>query len=611
MSDTNRFSRRRFLQATGGAAGAVALAGCTGGDSTPTPEPSDGGDGGGGDGEDTPEPTATPEAKKGGTLNLINSTITTFDPIKATDTASGRVIQQMFDALMNYPNGETAVVKQLAESFETNDDFTQYTFTLADATFHNGDAVTAEDFVYSFERLAGSQNSNRQYFILDSLGMVHETDGDGNYVKGSLGVSAADETTLTIELNQAFASTLSMLAYTSFAAVPAGIAGDDPTNDAEAKHTEFATKNPIGAGAFQFENWDQGNEANVVRYDDYYGDVALLDGINWAVIEDDDAAFTYAMNKNADAFSIPTAKYDPNLVQIEETDDLGRQIGKYGPLQNDETAEYAKIPTVSTYYFGFNTNNVPKPVRQAVAYATNQKEFADQVFKSRVAPGYHLTPPLIYPGGGNAYTSHAEESYPYGYNSVDIEGAKAVMEEAGYSDSNRYEMQWTQYTSQSWKQMAQILQDRLSAAYIDMKIEEAEFSTLLQRGRNGNLEAYTLGWIADWPAPDNFLQLIYPPRTDTSQSGPLSYTNWSGTEAADAAEAAFKKVLDNREPTEEAQKIRNEAYVTMEEANWEDVVFVNTFHGIEEPMNYSNVHIPIHGAMGASRQMHNHTWKDQ
>ncbi|WP_435197591.1 ABC transporter substrate-binding protein [Natronomonas sp. EA1] len=606
----NSLSRRRFLQATGGTAGAVALAGCTGGEDTPTPteEPTEGGGS-----TEEPTETSTPAPQKGGTLELINSTITTFDPIKATDTASGRIIQQVFDALMNYPNGETAVVKQLAESYETSDDFTTYTFNLKQgATFHNGKEVTADDIIYSWERLAGSDNSNRVYFILDSLGIKHETDSDGNYVPGSLAVRAPDKYTLEFDLQQAFASTLSMLAYTSFAAIPKGIVGEG-ANDNPEEHKQFATQNPIGAGAFQFDFWNQGEDAQVVRYDDYHGDVAFLDAVHWAVIEDPNAAYQYVQNKNADAFGIPTSKYNPSLATINRTDDLGREIGTYGPMQNGETVAYARVPEVSTFYFGFNTNNVPKPVRQAVAYATNQKEFADQVFKSRVAPGYHLTPPLIYPGGGNAYRKHAEENYPYGYNTVDLQSAKQVMEDAGYGENNRFQLTFTHYVSDTWNQMAQILRDRLSAAYIDMQIESAEFSTLLQRGRSGNLQAYTLGWIADWPAPDNFLQLIYPPRTDTSQPGPLTYTNWDdrNTAAKRKAKNAYERVTSNRQPTEEAQQIRNEAYVAMEEANWEDVILVNTFHGINEPMHYNDVHIPLHGAMGPSRMMHNHTWKEQ
>ena len=619
MTNDNNMSRRRFLVATGGTAGAVGLAGCSSSDSTPTPTEDTGGGDGDGNGDTAtptegggmPESSAWQEAKEayetvqanlgpteeaaqarneayitieeanwedvvlvnafhgaterfaydyvdapkfgamgtsrqkkvnfdkgdnpnGRTLEQILTGTNGsggYDPVKSGDTASGTVVQNVFDALFNYPNGETTTEPLLAAEFETNDDFTEYTFTLQDATFHNGDPVTAEDFVYAFERLAYSPNSVRSYFILDSLGVAQEG-GDGDYADEDLAVFADDESTFRIQLNQAFHATLQMLAYSSFAVYPKGIAGDSPGDeqDSEGNLTDsyrtFLEENPVGAGPFVFDSWEKGTSVSITRNDDYYGEPARLEGVHWQVIEDDEASFQYAMNQNADIFGIPTAQYSPDRVQGASKDESGRTVGEYGPLPNDETVQYLKVPEVSTFYFGFNTQAVPKPVRQAVAYVTNQEQLASQVFKNRQSPAYHLTPPLVYPGGGNAYDQHVEEAYPYSPGEQDVASAVQVMEDAGFGEDNRFEMTFTHYTSQTWSEIAQILQGALSEAYIDMNIEEAQFGTLLDRGRQGNLQAYTLGWIADWPAADNFLQLIYPPNTITGQTGVLTYTNW-------------------------------------------------------------------------------------
>jgi peptide/nickel transport system substrate-binding protein len=181
------------------------------------------------------------------------------------------------------------------------------------------------------------------------------------------------------------------------------------------------------------------------------------------------------------------------------------------------------------------------------------------------------------------------------------------MEDAGYGENNRAQVQWTQYESDSWREMAQILRDQLASAYIDMQIEQAPFSTLIERGRSGNLEAYTLGWIADWPAPDNFLQLLNPPQTDTSQDAPISYINWSSEtgSAAQQAASAFQNVNDNKQPTDQAQQAREQAYVRIEEANWEDVGFLNIYHALGERFSYDWVDVEPYGGMGTSRQMYN------
>ncbi|MFC4451670.1 ABC transporter substrate-binding protein [Halorussus aquaticus] len=592
MSEKSNMSRRSFLKATGGAASASVIAGTAAGQETTTQQ------GGGGGGS-------------GGTLNLINTgTMSTLDPIKATDTASGRVIQQMFDALMNYPDGAIEVQTQLATGYERSDDFTTYTFNLKEGAPFHGDfgEVTAQDFIYSWERLAASDNSRRAYFILDSIGIQHETDSEGNYKPGTLAVEAVDDYTLRVTLEEPFHATLPILAYTSFAALPEGILGDIQGYDGEMEYQTFATQNPIGAGPFQFETWQSNDEAEVSRFPNYHGETAQVEAVNWRIIEDDNAIYTYAMNRNADYFPIPTPFYDPNKVSVENTDDKGRETGTYGPVRNGATVNYLGVATINAFYIGFNTNRVEKPARQAAAYAMNQQQVIEQIFKGRGQAAYHFTPPNIYPGGPDAYTQHAEQNYPYGYNQTQIQQARQVMEDAGYGPNNQYEFTFTIYSgSDTWNQTAQLLRDQLASAHISMNIESAPFSTLLQRGREGNLQAYSLGWVMDWPAPDNFLQLLNPPQTDTSQDAPISYVNWSGTPAANRAASAYEQIEDNPAPTDEAEAARNESYVQMEEANWEDVVFLPVYHETDERFWYQNVDISKFGAAGPSRQMYNTT----
>ena len=613
MTETDNVSRRRFLQVTGGAASAVALAGCTGGD-------------GEGDGTATETETETEteetetETESGGsgdgdTLQLINATMSTLDPIKATDTASGTVIQQVYDALMNYPNGEIEVESQLATGHEVSDDFTTYTIELKEgAEYHNGDEVTAQDFVYSWERLAASDNSRRSYFILDKLGVVHETetvekDGEEKevYKPESLEVEAVDDYTLEFTLEEPFHAALEMLAYTSFAAVPEGYVGDIDGYDGEVSYDEFSTQNPVGAGPFEFESWESNTEAEVTRFDDYHGETANIESVHWNIMSDEDARYTYGVvNQNADITPIPTSKYDPNKVNVEETDDLGRKVGTYGPTQSDATLDYTGFATVNAFYIGFNTDAVEKPIRQAAAYALNQQEAIEQIFKGRGETSYHFTPPSIYPGGANQYTEHAKNNYPYGYNETQLEQARQVMEEAGYDSNNKAQFTFTVYeSSDTWADLGKLLRDKLSSAHIEMSVEKAPFSTLLQRGREGNLEAYSLGWIMDWPAPDNFLQLLNPPQTDTSQAAPVSYVNWSDTDAAQRAEEAWQQVESNTAPTDEAEQARQEAYVEIEEANWEDVGFLPIYHSLGERFWYENVDIEPFGGGGPSRQMYN------
>ncbi|MFT4889525.1 MAG: ABC-type transport system substrate-binding protein [Halobacteriales archaeon] len=640
MPDSSNTSRRRFLQATAGAAAAASLAGCQGDGGGTTTEPDtetepegDGEDGTPTEGEDKDTATTTESAKpdeQKRTLRLVNSTASTFDPIKATDTASGRVISQVFEALTNYPNGQTNVEMRIAKDFEVADDNVTYTFTLQEGlTFNNGEEVTASDFVYSWERLAASDNSRRKSFILGDLGIKHETktvteDGEESevYKPGSLEVSAPSKYKLKFTLDQPFHASLAMLAYTSFVAVPEGIVGDIKGYTGKMDHGTFATKNPVGSGPFTLDTWNTATEIKLsARSMDEYKTMEgpYVTGIHWRVLEKTNASYTYAtLNMNADRASVPSSKYDPKKVNIEGKDARGRDYGTYGPLANNMTVPYFKVPEVSTYYFGFNVDNVEEPIRKAFAYAYNQEEVVEQVYKDRIAEAFFFTPPSIFPGGAEKYQELAKEEYPYGYNKTMLGKAKQVMEEAGYGPDNKAKLTMTTYQSSTMKKIGNLMRDKLQAAYINVQYEQAPFSTLLNRVDKGNIECYSLGWIADYPAPDNFLKLLVPEFSQSPDPQSVSGFDWgakegeegdSWSEAARRAQEAWDtKFSNNPLPTGEDKQARNEAYLTIERANWEDVVMVPTFHGIAHYYRYPWVQGPRYGSMGVSRNTYNNLW---
>jgi peptide/nickel transport system substrate-binding protein len=595
-------SRRNFLRATGSAATAVALAGCSGSggqETTTTAETSDPTET---DAEDTTQSEQEEPARR---LELITTGVRTLDTVPQTTSTDSAVIVNIFDGLTNYYHGQAEVRSHLAADYQISDDDRTYTFTLKDGvSFHNDATLTADDVVYSFERLAASENSARGHYILDTLGVEHETetttqDGEETevYSPGTLAVSAVDERTVEITLQEPFHAALQMLAFSPFSVLPEGIVDDVPNYDGEITQSEFAT-NPVGCGPFTFEKHEQDAEIVLSAFDDYHGDGPHVSGVRWRSISDEEAQFTYATNKNADIFELPNAHYDPAKVSVEETDDQGRDVGTYGPLRNDETVDYLRVPTITSSYLGFNTERIPRAPRRAIAYAVDQQLITEEVFKGRYVPAYHFTPPSIYPGGADAYDDHAENNYPYGYNESRLDEARRVMEEAGYGEGERFEFTLLVYTD-AWRSIGQLIRDQMSSAYMDVQLERLEFSALAGRLLNGNIDAYGLGWAFDWPAPDNFLQLLYPPNTDTSADGNVGFTNWGGTEAADRAANAWEnQVQANVGPGEEAQQARNEGYVAIEEANWTDVIQLPMFHESQEMFSYPWVEYPKFGGGG-------------
>jgi peptide/nickel transport system substrate-binding protein len=548
----------------------------------------------------TPAPTATPTpARRGGTLQLTTSSLTGFDPVMATSEDTLAVVENVFDGLTTFPNGTTDAQLQLATDVSLSSDDRTYTVSLVDgATFHDGSPVTASAVVYSWERLAASENSRNGYLLLDYLGVEHDTT-NGEYDPGSMAVRAVDRTTLQFTLASPFASTLQLLAFPQLAPVPEGIVGDIDGYSGRMSHSQFV-QNPVGSGPFVLDRWVQNDEVVLSRFANYHGQPADLDGIRWTVLNDSSQRYQYGQNRSADFVTIPSSEYDRDKVSVTRTDDRGRRFGTYGPMANGATVSYLAVPTLSTFYVGSNMRAIPRPVREATAYALNQHEIVRQVFDGRAAPAYHFTPPAIYPD--QQYASHASGSYPYGYDETQLARARAVMEDAGYGPSNPYQLTFTHYQSQRVGTAAARLRDKLASAHIDMQLEEVPFATFINRGRNGDLDMFWFGYVAQWPRADDFLQHLNPPATDTDDSDVVLYLNWAGTPAADDATRAWDRIRFNQGPSDSARRTRESAYVTMEEANWEDVGLIPTIHRIDERFAYDGVDVDPFGSLGHTYQ---------
>lgn len=194
-SDSDRLSRRSYLKFAGAATATATLAGCLGGD---------------GDG-DTPTGTEPPA---------------TDPPATGTETPEPT------------PTQETAV-----------------RFTLRDATFHNGDAMTAEDAAYSIRRIvdddvgfASPQNSE-----LGNVTAVEAGDGEVTvYFDGFNPIAFSQFTTNAEVLQQSWV---------------------------EENDRDFINRNINGTGPFQLTNYDSGNEVVFERYDDYWGGAAEVAGV--------------------------------------------------------------------------------------------------------------------------------------------------------------------------------------------------------------------------------------------------------------------------------------------------------------------------------------------
>ena len=154
----------------------------------------------------------------GGTLNIMLETeVQSLDPQIATDGTSFEVIADYTDGLMQM-DADGAAVPALAETYDISEDGKTYTFHLRDAKWSNGDAVTAADFVFGWQRAVDPANASEYSYMLSDIGQVVNAAEiiAGEKPVTDLGVTAVDDKTLEVQLNVPVSYFLSLMYFPTF-----------------------------------------------------------------------------------------------------------------------------------------------------------------------------------------------------------------------------------------------------------------------------------------------------------------------------------------------------------------------------------------------------------
>lgn len=624
-------TRRGFLTAAG--TGTVAaVAGCLGNGDSDGDENTGADDTGDGTADDsgadnTGDSTDESSDTSGGTLQLMaTGSIQTLDPTNAKGSGAG--YNQYNQQLMYFPDGEFPPEPALVEGYDISDDGLTYTFNLRQgAMFHDGSEVTAQDIVYSYRRLAESENSrNKDDIVGETLILEHEKDPSlseptdeetlEDVVPESLGIEAVDDYTVEMRLEQPFEFTLFQIAGGAFAILPENSVGDIEGYDGEYEYNEFFSTQGNGPtfaapGPFQVDSWSKGSQLTLVAHEDYYGGEPNLDELVYTVVGSGNTRLQRFANGNADILEgIPTASFNPQNVSI-ETEQGNRSVGTY-TLSNGTEVNYGELPALTTEYIVFNALDVPLAVRRAFAYVMNQHDIAANVYKDTGKPAYHIVPPAAYPtfeegqSGEESYDQHAEtgyqsniefaaDGYPYGYAETRLDDARAVMEEAGYGDNNRFEVTATTIAGDSgYRQVFTTLQSKLRSAYIDMSIEEAEFGTIISRAVSGDMPVFGLGDGMEYPGPQNFLRFLQ------GENPSNQFTRWGaeGSFATEQYRQTARQAWEENYAAEGAtQENRREAFQTIEEINWASVQELPFLHPTSQRLWQNDVDVEMYGVM--------------
>lgn len=435
---------------------------------------------------------AAADPMMGGTLRIaLPADITSLDLHKTSRGDDALVVGQWFNATLITQNSDGEFIPYLAESWEFSEDGLTWTFHLRDdVTFHNGDALTAHDFVWTYER---------------ALDPDLASPGTGRRLNG-MTFEAPDDYTLVFNFPT---PTISLLQFVTW-----GYMAPMSQRAVEEGGAEYEL-NPVGTGPYKVVDVRPGEGLTLERWDGYNWGPAFFDGAN-----------TGPYNFDAIEFSI--LPEEATRVAALEAGDIDFVNGVSNPL--DVPILEAAGVEVQQVPFGqvrlvYMQNHVPPfddvRVRQALNYAVNREEItqivtdgADQISRGPISPG------MV------GYDAATEEECGYHF---DLDRAKELMQEAGYSygddgmlltpDGEPFDLTLTAETVDSGTAYAEVLQSMWRELGVAIELEIVEPSILYPRLTERDYEA-GYGRRGGWTSYD-YLYAIYHSSTGRDLPGSM------------------------------------------------------------------------------------------
>lgn len=435
-------------------------------------------------------------AVDGGEMTWYITNPVAIEPFGAEENQGVQVMNATYDTLTDYDWEQGKIIPLACESYESNDDATQFTFHLRqDAKFHNGNPVTAADYKYSWERLCKPDFKPQPSSLGYKLNMVKGAKEMQAGEADSLDIECPDDYTLVVNLIQPFSDFDAQVADYATAPVPAN------STDTEDDYQQFRA-HPIGNGPYKVDDdgWVDSQYVRVVRNDDYWGDKPHLDAITFVVYRDDQTAWTEFQAGNLDYTLLPSSQFTQAIATYGEADKDGYVANPgHQTLSGDEC---------SIYYLIINNNDEllsNKDLRIAISYAINRQAICDTVLSGTKSPASDILSPGV-PG-------FADNNWDHCPAEGDKDQAAQYFDQAGYpaGDDGRRDLTITLSTNNTTDNtnIMTMIQADLDACGVTAEIDTMEWATYIDALQGGNYQAGRLGWTIQVPAPYMVLQPLF------------------------------------------------------------------------------------------------------
>ncbi|KAB8036078.1 oligopeptide ABC transporter substrate-binding protein OppA [Silvanigrella paludirubra] len=442
----------------------------------------------------------------------------TLDPQKCNESTCSAIVRQLFEGLVTTDLKEN-IIPAAAESWKISADGKKYVFTLKkDLKWSDGTKLTAKDFVFAFQRLVDPKIASDQASLLEFVINGKEIT-EGKKTPQTLGVKAINDVTLEIELIKPIPSFLENLTVPNTSPVQI-------SNLEKYKDSFTQVNNLVSNGPYKLIYRKFGDKVTVEKNPLYWNNKEILiDKVNFHSITDQNSEFSM---------------YETGQLDITGT----IPINKFKQIKAKYGSELSNHPYLASYVYIFNTQKAPlnnKKLRQALSIAIDREIIANSVMGQGQRALYDLIP-----YGLKNYSQNKLywQDWP---RAKQIEEAKKLYREAGYSPSNILTIHILYNTNEAHKKIASSIASMWKNNLgVNVVTVNEEWKTMLDKRTNGDFEVLRLGNIANINDATDFLAPYrsFDPSNDPKYKNP-EYDNIVNQALQEMNPQKRKELLEN------------------------------------------------------------------
>ena len=479
----------------------------------------------------------------------------TMDPMDTSDTLSGGVQRLIMDGLFGFDD-EMKIIPLLAESYEANEDATEYVIHLRQGiSFSDGTPLNAEAAKANFDRWGDKELGLKRTTLLC------------NVLKST---EAVDEYTVKVTLTEPFGAFVATLAH------PACVLMSPQVIE---QGKEACAERPVGTGQYLFKEWIAGDHTTVTLNKDWWGyDPEICGG---KALAEPDAGFQSITFRPVGENASRVA-----MLQSGEADFIWPvPTESMETLAADENVYVGADEGIVVRYMFMNTQKAPfndVRVRQAMNYAIDKDAYIAVVKNGLASKATSILGPA---------TQHYKRNEPYAY---DLEKARKLLTDAGYPDG--FETSLICTTTTSDLKQCEFIQQQLAQAGITININSMEKAIVSEKvesaegpGSEAEVEMYMSGWSSSTGDADWGIRPVLARESEPPKSYNISYFE---NEEMDGFLYAALETADEEK--------RAELYAKAQDIIWEEcpvVFFANDYNTWASAADVANVKIYPDGGL--------------